>query len=343
VTTAVPLARAVDDAEILRAIQAGRGRQQRSGSVTALRRRPWEYATSTAVELITAVMDDGTECEFVLKHLGPSSLSEGARRAKPSFVIDSQREIEVYRTVLAPLEVGPVLTGFGIAPRRGVYWLLVEYVHGRRLFEVGERECWAAVGRWLGDLQRRFATLDRDRLRREARLIEYDREWYRVWLQRALRFFASTDPPHSRHGRDALLWLAGRYDKVIERLISMPPTIIHGEFYPSNVLVGATTDDSRVWPVDWEMASEGPGIIDVAALTSGAWLEGDRRAVLTAYVAGLESRGDAVIDDVAESLDYARIHLAIQWLGWFGRREAPGEHAHDWLAEAVERAEALRL
>ena len=308
-----------------------------------MHRRPWEYATSAAAELVSVVMDDETQCAFVLKHLGPQNMSEGARRAKPSFVVDPQREIEVYRRVLAPLDVGPALIGFQISPQTGIYWLLIEHVQGPRLFEVGERERWAAVARWLGGLHQRLATLDRDRIRREARLIEYDREWYTVWLHRALQFFASSDPPHSRHGRAALRWLADRYDKIVERLTSLPPAIIHGEFYPANVLVGATAGDADVYPVDWEMTSIGPPIIDLAALTSGAWPEPDRRAVIAAYVAGSGSRVDAILDEVMESVEYARIHLAVQWLGWFGRRQAPAEHAHDWLADATERAEALNL
>jgi hypothetical protein len=119
--------------------------QHRHGSIVRLRRRPWEYATSTALELVTAVLDDGSEREFVLKHLGTREMSKHARRAKPSFVLDPQREIEVYRRLLAPLQIGPRLVGSSVSSQEGRNWLLIEFVNGYRLHEVGDFTTWVAV------------------------------------------------------------------------------------------------------------------------------------------------------------------------------------------------------
>ena len=123
---------------------------QRGASVVRLLRRPWEYATSAPLELVTAVTDDGREHDLVLKHLGPRHVTEQVRRAKPSFVVDSRREIEVYRRLLAPLRIGPALVGSRIAPETDTYWLLLEHVRGPRLFEVGAPAAWAATAHWLG-------------------------------------------------------------------------------------------------------------------------------------------------------------------------------------------------
>lgn len=339
---AVSMAADVTDAELVRAIHASVAPSGHRGTVVAVRRRPWEYATSAALELVRAVMDDGSERRFVLKHLGPRSVLEPARRAKPSFVVDPRREIEVYRRVLAPLNVGPRLIGYRISPATGIYWLLTEHVTDLRLFEVGDPAIWNGVAGWLGELHQRLSGWNGQALCRQARLLQYNREWYTVWLDRALRFFAADDPVQSRRGRAALRWLAERYHKVIERLLSLPQTVIHGEFYPSNVLVAGTPEHPLACPVDWEMTAVGPGVIDVAALTSGEWRLRDRRAAIATYVDGSGSRPDALAE-VAESVEYAHIHLAVQWLGWFGRRRAPSAHLRDWLADAAERAEALRL
>jgi hypothetical protein len=267
---------------------------------------------------------------------------ERARRAKPAFVLEPRREIEVYRRVLAPLNVGPRLIGYRISPATGIYWLLTEHVSDLRLFEVGDLATWTGVARWLGGLHERLAACNRQALCRRARLLQYNREWYTVWLERALRFFAANGPTHSRRTRAALDWLAARYHKVIERLLSLPLTVIHGEFYPANVLVAGTPAHPVACPIDWEMTAIGPGIIDVAALTSGEWRLQDRRAAIAAYVDGSGS-SDGTLADVVESVEYAHIHLAVQWLGWFGRRRAASGHFRDWLADAVDRAEALQL
>jgi aminoglycoside phosphotransferase (APT) family kinase protein len=124
--------------------------------------------------------------------------------------------------------------------------------------------------------------------------------------------------------------------------LSLPQTVIHGEFYPSNVLVAGTSSDPMPCPLDWEMAAIGPGVVDLAALTCGEWQPDDRLAAIAAYADGANAHGDAFAD-VTEGVEYASVHLAVQWLGWFGRRQAPAGHVRDWLADAVDRAEALRL
>jgi hypothetical protein len=157
VNAARPTVADVADAALKRAIHRALGADRRGPSVIALRRASWEYATSAALELVCAVMDDGSERRYVLKHLRAGSVLEPARRAKPSFVVDPHREIEMYRRVLAPLNIGPPLVGYRISPATGIYWLLTAHVTDLRLFEVGEPATWTGVARWLGELHRRFA------------------------------------------------------------------------------------------------------------------------------------------------------------------------------------------
>jgi len=291
--------------------------------------------------MITAVTDSGREHDLVLKHLGPRHISEQVRRVKPSFVIDSRREIDVYRRLLTPLRVGPALVGWRIAPETDTYWLLLEHVRGPRLFEVGVLGAWSATAHWLGAFHGRRETIDDGARFDTAGLIECQRDWYRIWMDRALRFFAADGPSKSRHDGKALQWLAERHDKVIDHLLSLPSTLIHGEFYPANVIMRAAPDCWLPCPVDWETASVGPGVLDLAALTAGEWREQDRRDVMAAYLAGSGTR--VTFEDLSKSAQYAHIQLAVQWLGWFGRRQAPDAHARDWLADAIDHAEALNL
>jgi aminoglycoside phosphotransferase (APT) family kinase protein len=326
----LPIALSVGDDEIASAI---------GGTVTELRRRPWEYGTSAPLEIVTVVSDDGQPRDFILKHLAPGDMSERARRAKPPFVVEPRREIEVYRRVLAPLNIGPRLVGSKCIPEAGTYWLLLERVDAEPLYEAGDVKTWVAVAQWLASFHARAASVHSGSLSQQARLLCYDRQWYTIWMDRARRFFASDDPGGSRHTRAALQWLWGRYERVIDRLVSRPMTLIHGEFYPSNVLVRRTGDVVDVYPIDWEMAAAGPGVIDLAALTSGDWSELDRQSMIAGYA---ESSGEPVAE-LIEAVAYAQIHLAVQWLGWFGRRQPPAAHARDWLSDAIDRAESLRV
>lgn len=132
---------------------------------------------------------------------------------------------------------------------------------------------------------------------------------------------------------------------MVEALQALPRTVLHGEFYASNVLVASDSghtpvgrkSDARVAPVDWELAV-GPGLTDLAALVSG-WPEADRGALAAAYAAE-----PGVPAFTLRDLDFARLQVAIQWLGWAPPEwEPPEGQRHDWLGEAVALAEELEL
>ena len=57
----------------------------------------------------------------------------------------------------------------------------------------------------------------------------------------------------------------GFFKNNLALLISEPQTIIHGEYYPANILI----KDGAIYPIDWESAAVGPGEIDLATLIEG--------------------------------------------------------------------------
>jgi thiamine kinase-like enzyme len=133
-----------------------------------------------------------------------------------------------------------------------------------------------------------------------------------------------------------------RYERIIDRLIALPTTFIHGELYASNILV-QEADPVRVCPVDWEMAAIGPGLIDLAALTAGQWSEEERRDLSLAYSSaqvpgtGAQPVQETLFDD----LNCCRLHLAVQWLGWSADWTPPPSQTQDWLGEAMWVAERV--
>jgi thiamine kinase-like enzyme len=179
-------------------------------------------------------------------------------------------------------------------------------------------------------------------------LVRCDAAFYRVWPDRARRNVAGRPgvPADLRHALDRI---ADRYDDVVARLTEIDVTLTHGEFYGSNILVRETPPAGaagRICPVDWEMASWGPGLLDLAALTSGGWSGAEREAMASAYRCAMADAGSTLpsLPRLLESLDWCRLHLAVQWLGWADDHwQAPPDQAHDWLGEAARLAGALRL
>jgi aminoglycoside phosphotransferase (APT) family kinase protein len=303
--------------------------------VGEVERRPSPYRTSFPIEELRFELGGRGAVRVGFKQLDWDRLEPAAQLAKPRFLHDPEREPEVYRALLPRAPAGPP-EFFGAVLEADAHWLFLEWVEGRELFQVGERVLWEEAARWLARFHVALAP-ERERLRREARLLDHDAAFHRRWIERARELAADPQP---------IEWLAARHEGVVEALLAQPRTVVHGEFYASNVLVASDFDpiplgqesDARVAPVDWELAATGSGLTDLAALVSG-WPDEDREAIAAAYAAepGVPAFG-------RRDLDFARLQVAIQWLGWAPPQwEPPEGQRHDWLGEAVALAEELGL
>jgi len=316
--------------------------------VGKLERRPSPYRTSFPIEELRVELAGRGEVRLGCKRLDWDALEPEAQLAKPRFLHDPEREPAVYRALLPQAPPGPP-EFFGASGDGDRHWLFFEWVEGRELFQVGERELWEEAARWLARFHAAMAP-QLDRHRAEGRLIDHDAAFYRGWIERAERF--ATERADGSAAKVA--WLRDRHDQVVEALCAIPPTVLHGEFYASNVLVAHPNcirfptpqegnlmqfgEGVRVVPVDWELAAAGAGVSDLAALVSG-WPREGREAIVAAYAS---EPGISPLD--SRDLDLARLQVAIQWLGWAPPSWVPPEgQRHDWVGEAVALAEELGL
>ena len=314
----------------------------RTVRVRLLARRVSEYCSSFMLEELDVTLDDGATLALLLKDLSPGSLFGGAVKIKPAFTYDPLREIETYRRILARHEVGtPRCFGAVIEPQCERYWLLLERVAPDLLWQQGEFETWTRVAAWLAGMHARFQKSIGDD--GAAHLLHYDREFYWRWMRRAEEFVCEGDKETAQHSAKAVKWLATRHEFVVGRLCALPHTIIHGEFFASNVLIDPNSD--RVCPVDWELAAVGPGLVDVAGLSAGNWTREQKQAMALAYYDAMPEAGltQPSREDFLTDIECARLHQAVQWLGWSPGWTPPPEHAQNWLREALDSAHALKL
>jgi Ser/Thr protein kinase RdoA (MazF antagonist) len=290
--------------------------------IKELERRPSPYRTSFHLEEVDVVLRDGTPLALMLKDVGPDALSPEGKAAKPEFIRDSSREIRAYRALFgsggrwAPKLHGSLLDSVG-----GRYWLLMERLSGRELFQVGDLKTWHAAARWLAHMHAHLTALAP---RSGLPLLCHDRLWYNRWADRALEF--------GRPG-PLLTRILDHRGPFVERLLELPACFVHGELYASNVVVEGLNGD-RVRAVDWELAGFGPGLSDLAALTSGAWSAAERRLIAEGYREALPRDHPLAREpDFTDALRLCRVQLVVQWLGWSPVWSAPVHHAHDWRAE----------
>ena len=249
---------------------------------------PYPYATSHPLVAFDAELEDGRTVAGLVKEPGSSHGSGPACGRR------SVRERAAYELVSA-VAVAPRL--LGAAAGR----LVLERLEGDVLWQRGDVEAWCAAAR--------TARVLHDGLRAsvgENVLLRYDRAFYEHWLHRARSLAGPLVPVERVHAAAA------------ERLLAEPQVVIHGELYPSNVVVAA----GRAFFVDWETAGAGPAVVDLAALTSG----------LPEHHAGAAIAAYGAVDPVA--LDCARLHLSLRWLGWAAGWQPPSEHVCDWRREA---------
>jgi Ser/Thr protein kinase RdoA (MazF antagonist) len=314
-------------------------RQNGIGEVIRLSRRAYRYATSAPLEELHVETGGGTELDLIFKDLSRDRLIGDAAATKPEFLHLPEREIETYQHILASEGIGPGFFGAVAEPDAGRYWLLIEKVPGVELWQVGELSVWEDVAHWLGRFHSGFAARLDEMRAANPHLLDLSVDWFRSWHRRAVDRLTDSADGRAVTLRSAL----GGYDEVADSLAALPRTFVHGELYPSNVLVVRETP-LRISPVDWEMAAIGPGLVDLAALVGG-WGEAERGRLTAAYVSGRDGGSAQAGDAAALDADLARcrLHLALQWLGWSAGWRPPPEHDHDWLGEALELAEALQL
>jgi hypothetical protein len=291
----------VSDAELVKVLEPALQRRIRLAG-----RRAWDYTSSAPIE------------ELAIEGCPPLLFKDLSRRSDsaPAFVVDPLREIEVYTSYLSGLDAPVFVAG---AATEGRAWLFIERVDGIPLWQAGGDEPWLSAARWLARLHRMRPPAH------GGRLLARDDELLQRWVERALA---------SEHG-DALKALVEPSEHAIDLLGAWPTSLLHGEFYPSNVIVQQTRDGSRIRAIDWEMAGLGAGVLDLAALTSGDHDPGLRRAIVAAY----RDECGSLPDGFDETLRAARLLIAMQWIGWRPGWTAPAEHVHDWVADAVVYAE----
>ena len=358
-----------DAREIVAALEPGLaaadGRPRR---ITRLDRRPSDYSTSFRIEELDVTLDDGDTRRVLFKDLAWRSLLDRAAAVRPRFLYDPRREIAVYRELLAGRGLGtPTCYAATADDRAGRHWLFLEHVPAAQLCHVGDMAVWEQAARWLAGFHARFAgeTAGDAPARRAVPLLSYDRPFYLLWPARAAAILAGWPAVAAGLG-ERFERLARGYGRVADRLSAMPRTLIHGEFYASNILVqdpatdtaeaadadagvaggaGAAAGGRRICPIDWELAAVAPGLFDVAALTAGGWTDEQRGRMLAAYHDALERAGGApgTAAEMAEALEWCRLHMAVQWLGWAAHWDVPAEQSHDWLGQAVSIADRLGL
>jgi len=316
--------------------------------VKAWRRRVSAYSSSCIITWIRLHLDGNLpDLQLAFKDLTPGRQLPTALRVRPHFLYDPCREVALYENILNRLSLGTArYLGAEIAPEMPRYWLFLEWVKGPLLWQLGRITHWQQTARWLARFHREASCLlDSTRLLRRVRLLRYDEQSYATWIVRAESMLRGTLLSNDRSSAQQFARIVRRYDRVVDHLCQLPQTLVHGEFYPGNIVMRWTGETHETCPIDWELAGWAPGVVDLAALSGGHWSQSDKREILAAYLDASSqlSPTETTPAELARSVAYAQLHLCVRHLGWAARWRPQGQQARTWLADALTLAAQLGL
>jgi hypothetical protein len=263
-------------------------------TVELLDRHVHRESSTFPIEVVTCRIDAGERLELLCKYSANREHDAHGHRGGVAY------EASVYRHVLRSCGLSvPRFRGSYEDPTSGWTWLVMDYLEGAETADSPAGVVRAAD--WIG---RFHAAWEGSAIRSVVMPLRiYERAYYMGWARRTVDF-AGPDLAE-------LSWLPAlcdRFGEIAAVLLERPQTVIHGEYYPLNVLV----DVRNVYPVDWEAAAIGPGEIDLASLTQ-SWPPDIVTRCERVYAAARWPEGAPV--GFEEALEVARLYWLFRWLG----------------------------
>jgi hypothetical protein len=281
----------------LESLTAGLNKVIGRRGLTIVDRTPVPCASTYPSEIVTCRIQGSGELKVYCKYFsGLNYESYGHRGGVPY-------EAAVYRGLLGSLPISvPTFYGTYQDAENAGTWLILEYLGNTlRLGKSPQPESMLRAARWIGQ----FHKLNEARVSGaiSSVLNTYTVDYYLGWVGRTFNF------ARSLHARFPWLQvLCEHFGEIAGVLVTGQPTIIHGEYYPHNILVRG----DQIYPIDWESAAIGAGEIDLASLTE-AWPAEIARQCEREYGAARWSEEPPA--DFERRLAAARAYLCFRWLG----------------------------
>jgi len=196
-----------------------------AGELSVIARQPNIYTSTFPSEIITCRVGNGATIRMLCKYSAVAGNESYGIRGGVEY------EADVYRHLLQSLDLScPTLYGIYRESANKRTGLVMEYLADSvRIIHSSDPGTVFEAAAWIG----RFHALCSPRAGSPALsfLNSYDAEYYMGWARRTLKM--------AEQSGLAPRWLetvCSRFDEVIEVLCEAPSTIIHGEYYPKNIL-----------------------------------------------------------------------------------------------------------
>lgn len=300
--------------EELQALLAGIFASGTKSQILVTDRRQLAYASSAAIEVVTMAVEK-QERTVLCKYSSRLHPEQGRNH------LAIRKEARVYADILAAVDLPSArFHGWREDADRSV--LVLEFLESaERLNRTTANDAPLRAAAWIGAFHRIS----------QAWIDSEPASWLPL-LDKSYLVHRANEALRAAPDGAGATWapVVNRYIPAIEILSESDTAVMHGEFYPSNLLV----TDGKVVPIDWEAAARGPGVLDLACLVDG-WDAETVRACSRSYAAARWPTAGPP-DDFDLTLVLARIHMHLHWLGTYSNWEA-----HPALIRRAEEVKSL--
>ena len=303
-----------------------RGRPAR---IRGIRREVLKSSSSFRTERLLVLLDGEKALRVFFKDLNPDHQMVKARMVREFDLEPSLRELRMYQSLLSPERFGTVrLYAARWEPRRGIYWIFLEDGGRVLLRNSVDLPGWTAAARWAASFH--AATRDLPSAQTEF-LPRYDRVHHEKCADRVQAILPYLDGAE----RDLVRRGLDHYARAIGRLSALLCSVIHGQFFGQNIMLGRGTPGPKIVVIDWETAALGPGTFDLVSLTSGKWTPEQRHAMRVAYfdqyqiAAGRPMKWEAFCRELA----VVALYQSLEWLAWWGHHRTLSRDFAKFLKE----------
>ena len=226
---------------------------KREDQIDIISREPFINTSTFPVEIVTCKIEGGKTFDFFCKYLGGMGPNNYGHRGGVEY------EAKIYLEILEKVSLSKIKYYGQCQLKNGDTLLVIEYLgENLRIPFSKDPDVLIKAAEWIGSFHKIYADKIPPFVKR------YDKSYFTIW---------SKQFENSMHAYlDEYPWLKAVidfYNDNVEILTSAQQTIIHGEYYPKNILQKQGT----IYPVDWESAAVAPGEIDLASLLEGLDME----------------------------------------------------------------------
>jgi hypothetical protein len=272
------------------------------GPVEIISRSNFIESSTFPVEIVTCKTVDGRNYNLFCKYLAGMGPNNFGHRGGVEY------EARIYQDILDKTPIAKIsFYGQCRLNNNDDLLLVIEYLgETLRMLYSGEANVLNKASKWIGNFHRLQESNS------PSFVTVYDKAYYKTWSDRFRKLTSSFN--------EKFPWLeklANYYDDNIVCMISCPQTIIHGEFYPRNILL----KDKIIYVVDWESAAIAPGEIDLASLIEG-WGEDIAGSVRNEYKTSRWPDGNFKEEEFQNRLLMAQIYFHFWW--WEEKADSKG-------------------